>query len=630
MDDFIDLEDTELSDSELSRLEAHLSNLSLSELTKMQECLEEVENLQRMYPEFPAFYYDVSVELLGFTPSAMQMDIAHSLAHSPKYYMIQAQRREAKTTIAGAYAVWCIIHNPRFRVLIVTADSKFAQDVMLWCTQILDMMPVLHVLSDKATGKERRNTLQYDVNLLLKGADKSPSIASVGIFGTLPGKRSDLTLVDDIETNKNSYTEVMRERLKDCTFEFKRINPEGKTLYLGTPQNTNSIYGSLPARGCTIDIWPGRIPTEKEIVNYEGHLSAYVQHLYDTYPDLRTGFGMEGDRGAPTDHVMMSEEMLLEAERDGKAGFLLHYMLDTSLLDKDKYPLKPKDLIFYSLDAERAPVDFAWTNNPMCQLPLVPGQIAKQLYYLPSYVSPDFLPYEQRVMAVDPAGGGQNGDENGYCVLFTLAGRIFLMEIGGVQGGASDTQLDALLDIAKKWKVQKIICEKNFGHGMFTAAMQKRHMERKAEGIEFECGIVEVYSTGQKEARIIDVLEPVISGHNLIVNSACIQDNIDNIQKYSADVRVCFSLFHQMANLSRDRGSLVKDDRIDSLAIGVQELMLTIQQTASEAIKKKKINEHNERLKDKNNIWSHAYGGINNLLVQPKVGIMQRLSKRRR
>lgn len=593
------------------------SHLSAAELDKLQYYLDALDNLQRAYPEFPAFYYDVSVELLGFVPSDMQMDIAHCLQYSPLYYMIQAQRREAKTTITGAYAVWRLIHNPRFRVLIVTADSKFAQDVMLWCTQIIDMMPALKVLADDPTGKCRRNTEQYDVNLLLKGADKSPSIASVGIFGTLPGKRADLLIPDDIETNKNSYTEVMRLRLLDATQEFKRINPEGKIVYLGTPQNINSIYSSLPGRGCVIEVWPGRIPTEEERENYGPHLSRYVQHLYDTYPELRTGFGLEGNRGAPTDPVMMPEERLVEVEIDSKAGFNLHYMLDTSLLDKDRYPLKPENLIMYYLDPDKAPVDFAWTNNPACMLTAIPGQIPKQRYFLPAYVSPEFMKYEQRILAVDPAGGGQNGDESGYAALFTLAGRIFLMEVGGVPGGVENLHLDQLIDLAAKWKVQKVVVEKNFGHGMFTAALQKRLLERQADGLDFHCGVVEVHSTGQKELRVIDTLEPVISAHNLIVNASCVQQNIDNIQKYSPDIRTCFSFFHQLANISRDKNSLVKDDRVDAVAIGVKELMLSIKQVASKAIQDLKVAEHNERLKDKNNIWSYAYGGVNNYLIKP-------------
>lgn len=594
---------------------------------------QQLEELQAKYEHFPNFYFDVSEDLLGFTPSEMQMDIAQSLQNSGDYYMIQSQRKEAKTTIAGCYAVWRLIHNPKFRVLIVTADSNFASDVMRWCTQILDMMPELSVLAMDPTKGCRRNSNQYDVNLLLKGADKSPSIGCVGIFGTLPGKRADLILADDIETDKNSYTAVMRQRLLDATTEFKRVNPHGKILYLGTPQNTNSIYDSLPSRGCVIDIWTGRIPTEEERDNYGVHLSPYVTHLYDNYPELRTGFGVKGDKGAPTDPVMLSEEDLVSVEQDSPAGFNLHYMLDTSLVDKDKFPLKPENLIVYSLNKDKVPAEFLWSKDPKLAIPAVSGQIAKHTYYWPAYVSDTFIPYEQKIMAVDPAGGGQNGDETGVSILYTAAGYIFLMHVTGIPGGSEDTKLDMLLELGIEWGVTRIINEKNFGHGMFTLALQKRQMQynkaaKKAGLPTADAGIEEVYSSGQKESRIIDVMEPVVSAHTLIVNLPCIEDNIASVQKYDVSTRVCFNWFHQLANITLDRGSLTKYDRLDSTAIGVSDLAESIRQVASDAIDKSVLEEHNRRMQDPSNIWSHAYGGINNMLARPMPGTLDRLRRR--
>ena len=57
-----------------------------------EERLEALEFLQDSYPEFRDFYYDCSVDLLGFTPSEVQMDIADYLQYGPMNSMIQAQR----------------------------------------------------------------------------------------------------------------------------------------------------------------------------------------------------------------------------------------------------------------------------------------------------------------------------------------------------------------------------------------------------------------------------------------------------------------------------------------------------------------------------------------------------------
>lgn len=52
----------------------------------------ELKKLQEHYRDFRDFYIDCSEDLLGFTPSEMQLDIAHYMQISPLYAMVQAQR----------------------------------------------------------------------------------------------------------------------------------------------------------------------------------------------------------------------------------------------------------------------------------------------------------------------------------------------------------------------------------------------------------------------------------------------------------------------------------------------------------------------------------------------------------
>jgi hypothetical protein len=67
----------------------------------------------------------------------------------------------------------------------------------------------------------------------------------------------------------------------------------------------------------------------------------------------------------------------------------------------------------------------------------------------------------------------------------------------------------------------------------------------------------------QKEARIIDTLEPVMSSHRLIVDQRVIQKDFDTAK----DIK--YSLFYQMTRITRDKGAIVHDDRLDALAIAV-------------------------------------------------------------
>lgn len=154
--------------------------------------------LQNYYIDFRDFYTDCSEILLGFTPSEMQYDIALYMWKSPLYAMVQAQRSEAKTTIAGCFAVWCMIHNPTFRVVILSAGSDMATEVALWCIQIITNLPRLDILvPDKSHVGTRTSVEAYDIHHDLKGVNKSPSIKCMGVTSNLQGTRADLLIPDD-------------------------------------------------------------------------------------------------------------------------------------------------------------------------------------------------------------------------------------------------------------------------------------------------------------------------------------------------------------------------------------------------------------------------------------------------
>ena len=87
---------------------------------------------------------------------------------------------------------------------------------------------------------------------------------------------------------------------------------------------------------------------------------------------------------------------------------------------------------------------------------------------------------------------------------------------------------------------------------------------------DYPCTIEEVKVSGQKEARIIDVLEPVLTQHRLIVDLSVIeQDLLVPSNRKDGEFSSGYSLLYQLSHLTRDRGSLAHDDRLDALAIAV-------------------------------------------------------------
>ena len=64
----------------------------------------------------------------------------------------------------------------------------------------------------------------------------------------------------------------------------------------------------------------------------------------------------------------------------------------------------------------------------------------------------------------------------------------------------------------------------------------------------------------QKELRIIDTLEPLLNQHRLVISPQLIRQDFD-----TNDAN--YQLFHQITRITKDRGSLRNDDRIDVLSI---------------------------------------------------------------
>jgi hypothetical protein len=168
-------------------------------------------------------------------------------------------------------------------------------------------------------------------------------------------------------------------------------------------------------------------------------------------------------------------------------------------------------------------------------------------------------------MAIDPSGRG--GDETGYCIIKSLMGTLYVTKAGGFEGGYdTDKVLKPLALLARQEGVQEIIIESNFGDGMFT------QMLKPVVHAIHPCHLEEVRNHIQKEKRIIDTLEPIMARHRLVFSPDVIEHDYATGQAVAADggkTREQYSLFYQMTRITKDKGSLNHDDRLDALAIGV-------------------------------------------------------------
>jgi len=530
-----------------------------------------LEALQKEYAEFEPFLIDVMEDLMGFTCTDVQVDIGKYLQYGPQYLMIQAQRSQAKSSIVAIYAVWCLIHDPKYRVLIISAGADVAMEIANWVIQIIMNFDILECLRPDRNHGDRASAKAFDIHYQLKGAEKSPSVACIGVTANMQGRRADLLVPDDIESSKNGMTEIQRQQLMHLSKDFTSICQHGRICYLGTPQTSDSIYNALPGRGYSIRIWPGRYPTPKQLENYGDHLAPmFSQRILDD-PSLQIGGGPLGDQGKVTDPVLLPEHSLIKKEVDqGTPYFQLQHMLNTALMDADRYPLKAKNLISMSLNMESAPGQINWMPDKDKRI-VVPSHPDGVELYRPFTVSPELYAYEGKMIYVDPAGGGKNGDETVATVTYFLHGYVFLMEQLALPGGYADSIFTDLSKLAIKHMVNKIDVEANYGNGAFAQMWRPVLLAAyKDAGHTHAPQIEDIMESGQKELRIIDTLEPIIGRHRLIVNEQVWHDDVTQSQKYAVDHRTVYTLWNQLTKITHDRGALIHDDRLDSLAGAVR------------------------------------------------------------
>jgi len=474
------------------------------------------------YPVFADFAAD-GMAFLGFTLTEMQADIAEFMQDGPRLRMVMAQRGEAKTTLAALYAIWRIVHRPSTRVLIVSAGEQNSSDTAILIVRLIMTWDILECLRpDKAAG-DRTSTTAFDVHYALKGLDRSPSIACAGVGSNLPGRRADLLIPDDIESNKNGLTVVQRQQLLQLSKEFSSICTHGDILYLGTPQSKDSIYNTLDNRGFCLRIWPGRFPTPDEVEKYGDRLAPYLADRIVANPKLQRGGGIDGSRGQPSDTGRYTEEDLIEKELDkGPEDFQLQYMLDTSLADEARLQLKLSDLMVANFDSGMLPEIMIHQPNTLNQAELPKGfPVPGTKMYHPVTAHSRFVAPKEIFCYIDPAGGGS--DELAFAIGCSIGPYIHILDVGGFKGGLAGDNPDKLCKVIHDLKVGAVLVESNMGHGLFEinlrAEFEKERLDE--DGVPYNLkavGIAGEYSTGQKERRIIDSLVSPMQRHRVVIH----------------------------------------------------------------------------------------------------------------
>ena len=508
--------------------------------------------LEALQGDFKLFLQALWGQLDLPSPTRAQYAIADYLQHGPKRLQIQAFRGVGKSWITGAFVLWTLFNDKEKKIMIISASKERADNMSIFLQKLIIETPWLSHLKP-SDDNARWSRISFDVNC---NPHQAPSVKSVGITGQLTGSRADLMVLDDIEVPGNSMTELMREKLLQLATEVESIltpKPDSRIAILGTPQTTFTVYRKLAERSYKPFVWPARYP--KVIDNYEGLLA----------PQLVEDI----DNGAPewdvTDPDRFDNDDLMDREASmGRSNFMLQFMLDTSLSDAEKFPLKCADLVVTSVNPTTAPDAVVWCSDPanvIKDLPIIglPGDY----FYSPMLLQGDWNPYSETICSVDPSGRGT--DETAAAYISQRNGFLYLHEMRAYRDGYSDNTLLDILKGCKKFGVTKLLIETNFGDGI-VGELFKKHLQQTKQFIDVE----EVRANVRKEDRIIDSLEPVMNQHRLIVDRKVIEWDFKSNPDAPPEERLLYMLFYQMSRMCREKFAVKHDDRLDCLAQGVK------------------------------------------------------------
>ena len=508
---------------------------------------------KRMHDDFKVFLCWLWRRLGLPDPTQAQYEMADYLQHGPNRRIIMAFRGVGKSWITAGYVLWCLIRDPQEKIMVVSASEYKATEFSTFTKQLIETIPLLNWLLPDTGKGQRDSVLAFDVGPATPS--QAPSVRAAGIGGQLAGGRATKIVFDDVEIPNNSETEGKREKLEQRTRELGGaiLIPGGDSIGLGTPQSVQTIYNRFEERGYEIRVWPARYPEFDSLENYGNRLAPRILRELSNNTDLA---------GTPVDPDRFDDQELIEREAEyGRSGFALQFMLDTTLSDANKYPLKFRDLIVMDVDTAVAPSRVVWASGPSQQLEGLPNVgLNGDRFHSPMHISESFREYEGSVMFVDPSGRGK--DETAYCVLKQVHAQLYVRHWGGLVGGYDETTLEALAEIAKSEDVNEVWIESNFGDGMFNSLfapiLNRIH----------PCLLDEYRVMGQKEVRIIDKLEPVLNQHRLVMDKSIVEEQLNGLPDAGERSRY-YNGFYQLAFLTKDRGCLKQDDRLDVLAEAV-------------------------------------------------------------
>lgn len=526
------------------------------------------EYLRRLRTDFGFFLWNVW-EVKGYNKphiaplSEVEIDLAEfganyrkpgSLPWDRRLIGIGGTRGLGKTYLMGVgFPCWRLLRDPNREILIISKSSDHAKKTVRLIREWVRTVPFLQHL------EPRDGVLDNAFSFSVSGktlASRQASVTAVGIGGQTEGNRAHTIIADDIETLDNSVTVEARDSLRLKAEEFVHILYPAKEanvgdppeiVYVQTPKHEETVLLDLQTRGFSVRGYPVAYPRpEQKVINLAPMLA----------DRLKAGVVQPGD---PVFPLRFNKEKILQDQSASRLSFERECMLIADMAEKARFPLRLSDLIVMDVPPIKGPVTvmYAQSNNAgSTRLSMQSIAFDGDHIYGPSVVDTTLIPYAATKAAIDPAGRGT--DKTGLCIASQLSGLIFVHECLGLEGGFSEEKLDEMMKLCHRYGVTHLLYEGNNDDYDFVGNSIQQAIRRIPDWL---VSVDKVHNTAQKELRIIETLEPVMSQHRLVMNKNTLKLNEpDN----------AIELQYQLTRLTKERKSLSEDGKIDALAMVVR------------------------------------------------------------
>lgn len=509
----------------------------------------------------------------------IEFDIADWIADGDKTRGVLAPRGFGKTHFVMPFCLWRLLQDPDHKIIVVSKSETHAKKVV---KTMRDWIGACWFLQHLQPSEDQTDSAtQFQVGPAAFSVQ--PSITAIGIGGQLEGNRAHTIIADDVETAKNSATLTARQDLDERVKEFKDIlfvdlmdeagavTKRSEIIYVGTYHHEDSLYLKLAERGYKFRTWPIVYPSPgEETLGLAPIVAA----------KLRADPGL-ADQPAMVHRFNATN--IAEKRAEGFTRFAMQHKLISNLRATNMFPLKLDDLIVMDVDPRVAPIYVGYgrtDNNGSTALEDIPTLgISSEKLHRPFTQDKNVMPYTGTRAFVDPAGRGT--DETGACAMGHLSGLFYVKGLAGFVGGADPECLDRIALFLRLHNVSVAYYESNIDtfdtYGPALAlAVKKRWLEPGQDPLYpdgWKCSVLPIHSTGQKEIRIIETLEPVMSTHRLVVDRKAIAP-VDGLG-------LEYQLQYQISRITKERKSLPHDDRVDALAGAVR---LWLHETAIDPI----------------------------------------------